>query len=141
MQNEYCVNELLDDLAAVAERWSANRKLERTSPAIRAALLMAAEEVLKAHPTSTQEVSEPYESKADLNYIGEKIHLIIKHEMALASHNANELALGFIRYEALRRLNPRQYAELERLNRTGNNFDGMVDRLIADEKFYNDLNV
>jgi hypothetical protein len=41
-----------------------------------------------------------------------------------------ELALGFARYEALRRLNPRQYSELHNRNIKGENFDGMVDALV-----------
>lgn len=41
-----------------------------------------------------------------------------------------ELALGFARYEALRRLNPRQYRELHDRNMFGENFDRMVDALV-----------
>ena len=41
-----------------------------------------------------------------------------------------ELALGFARYEALRRLNPRQYRELHDRNMKGEKFDGMVDALV-----------
>lgn len=41
-----------------------------------------------------------------------------------------ELALGFARYEALRRLNPRQYRELHDQNMNGENFDRIVDALV-----------
>ena len=41
-----------------------------------------------------------------------------------------ELALGFARYEVLRRLNPRQYRELHDRNMNGENFDRMVDALV-----------
>lgn len=37
-----------------------------------------------------------------------------------------ELALGWLRYEALRRLNPRQFAELHRRNLAGERFDDLV---------------
>ncbi len=40
------------------------------------------------------------------------------------------LALGYIRYEKLRLLNPRQYAELNRKTLTGEgHFDDLVDQL------------
>ena len=40
------------------------------------------------------------------------------------------LALGYIRYEKLRLLNPRQYAELSRKNLAGEGlFDDLVDEL------------
>jgi len=43
-----------------------------------------------------------------------------------------ELALGFLRYEALRKLGPRQYTELCRKNiREGKRFDDLVDELIT----------
>ncbi len=43
----------------------------------------------------------------------------------------NELVLGYLRYEALRKLSPRQYGELHKRNLKGENFDGMVDELIV----------
>jgi hypothetical protein len=43
-----------------------------------------------------------------------------------------ELALGYLRYEALRKLGPHKYAELCRKNiREGRRFDDMVDELIT----------
>ena len=52
---------------------------------------------------------------------------------AMDSHNSAELAIGFIRYEALRKLNARQFAELSARNRQGERFDDMVDGLITGE--------
>jgi hypothetical protein len=44
-------------------------------------------------------------------------------------NDADHLALGFLRYEALRKVNPAQFAELYRRNMHGDNFDRMVDVL------------
>lgn len=44
----------------------------------------------------------------------------------------DELARGFARYETLRRLNPKQFAELHARNLAGENFDQMVDSLVMD---------
>ena len=50
---------------------------------------------------------------------------------AVAARNALELALGHLRYEALRKLNPRQFAELNDRNLAGEFFDDMVDELVV----------
>ena len=42
------------------------------------------------------------------------------------------LALGCLRYEVLRTLNPHEYAELCRRNVAGENFDYMVDALVLE---------
>ena len=42
----------------------------------------------------------------------------------------NMTSIGALRYEALRKLNPRQYAELHKRNMDGENFDDMVDALM-----------
>ena len=42
-----------------------------------------------------------------------------------------ELALGYLRYETIRKLSPRQYTELHQRNLKGENFDGMVDELVV----------
>jgi hypothetical protein len=44
-------------------------------------------------------------------------------------NDADRLALGFLRYEALRKVTPAQFAELHRQNMRGENFDRMVDVL------------
>lgn len=41
-----------------------------------------------------------------------------------------ELALGHLRYEALRKLTPLQFAALHKRNLAGENFDEMVDVLV-----------
>ena len=43
----------------------------------------------------------------------------------------DELALGYLRYEALRKLNAREFADLLKRNRCCENFDCMVDKLIV----------
>ena len=43
-----------------------------------------------------------------------------------------ELALGFLRYEALRKLTPRKFSELHVRNLRGENFDEMVDKLVVE---------
>ena len=45
-----------------------------------------------------------------------------------------ELALVFLRYEALRKLNPRQFTELHKRNLAGEFFDEMVDKLVDAKK-------
>ena len=42
----------------------------------------------------------------------------------------NMTSIGALRYEVLRKLNPRQYAELYKRNMDGENFDDMVDALM-----------
>lgn len=44
-------------------------------------------------------------------------------------------ALGALRYEALRRLQPMMFTELHRRCVAGENFDGMIDQLILDPEF------
>lgn len=50
---------------------------------------------------------------------------------AIATRTPEELALGFLRYEALRKLNARQYGELIWLNLAGENFDGLIDEIVV----------
>lgn len=54
-----------------------------------------------------------------------------KEQIRIAIHgnSPTELAIGFLRFEALRQLNPRQFAELHARNQRGENFDSMVDEL------------
>jgi hypothetical protein len=49
----------------------------------------------------------------------------------MEQRDPKELALGFLRYEALRKLGPASYAELCRRNYYGKNFDEMIDELIT----------
>jgi hypothetical protein len=50
---------------------------------------------------------------------------------AMAERDPKELALGYLRYEELRKLGPASYAELCRRNYYGKNFDEMIDQLIT----------
>ncbi len=54
-------------------------------------------------------------------------------QQALATRQPAELALGWLRYEALRKLTPRQFGDLYRLNLRGRAFDELVDDLIKKE--------
>lgn len=51
-----------------------------------------------------------------------------------ANHTPEELALGYLRYETLRRLSPRAFGELHRRNLEGRFFDGLVDESLANTK-------
>ena len=54
-----------------------------------------------------------------------------KIELAIQSRDVAELALGYLRYEAVRRLNPRQFAVLCFSNvRLEARFDDLVDELV-----------
>lgn len=46
-----------------------------------------------------------------------------------------DLETGFRRYEAIRKLHPRAFAALHEANIRGRNFDAMVDRLVAGERW------
>lgn len=46
--------------------------------------------------------------------------------------SSDELTINHLRYQALRRLSPQQYAELHKRNLAGERFDDMVDELVAD---------
>lgn len=52
-------------------------------------------------------------------------------EGRIYSEPAQLLALGWLRYEALRRLNRRESDDLQARSIAGENFDDMVDDLIA----------
>lgn len=59
------------------------------------------------------------------------VNLDFQTTEALSSRNVIELARGFLRYEALRKLNPRQFMDLKLRNINGEIFDRMVDELVA----------
>ncbi len=51
---------------------------------------------------------------------------------AMTRHDPKELALGYLRYESLRKLGPARYSELCRKNiHEGRRFDDLVDELIT----------
>lgn len=59
----------------------------------------------------------------------------------MKEHVHGELAIGYTRYEALRKINPRQYRELHERNMNGENFDSMVDALVlANDKLRHGAN-
>lgn len=51
--------------------------------------------------------------------------------LAVANHTPEELALGYLRYEAVRRMNPRTFGELHRRNLSGSFFDDLVDEILS----------
>jgi len=51
-------------------------------------------------------------------------------DKALREHTAPELALGFLRYEALRALTTYEHAKLRERNFKGERFDDMIDELV-----------
>jgi len=53
----------------------------------------------------------------------------IKVNAVIADYTNEELALGFLRYEALRKVSPLRFYELHTRNLAGENFDNMVTRL------------
>jgi hypothetical protein len=55
-------------------------------------------------------------------------------EVTIATHSDEELALGYLRYERVRRMHPAAFAELYRLNLEGKGaFDELVDKDIRSE--------
>jgi hypothetical protein len=54
-----------------------------------------------------------------------------KMELAQIKKRPEELALGYLRYEALRKLNAGDFLALKFMEELGKNFDEMVDELIA----------
>ena len=52
---------------------------------------------------------------------------------ASMDHNVIELALGWLRYKAVRMLSPRKYVEMDdHCKEQGVRFDDMIDKLITD---------
>lgn len=58
-------------------------------------------------------------------------NLVCQHQ---TQNSRAELAIGHLRYEALRRLSPLQFTSLCRRNLAGERFDDMVDELVLDDK-------
>ena len=54
--------------------------------------------------------------------------------LCVANHTPAELALGWLRYEALRRVNPRVFAEMNRRNMAGEFFDDIVTEALLSWK-------
>jgi hypothetical protein len=75
--------------------------------------------------------AENYEEKETLmseDENREKLErLVVK---AMEDHFDRELALGFVRYERLRKMNPNQFAKLHEENMKGKPFDHLVDEAV-----------
>jgi hypothetical protein len=54
--------------------------------------------------------------------------------LCVANHTPEELALGWLRYEALRRVNPLIFAEMNRRNLAGEFFDDIVTEALLSWK-------
>lgn len=55
-------------------------------------------------------------------------------QLCIANHTPEELALGWLRYEALRRVSPRTFAEMNRRNLAGEFFDDIVTEALLSWK-------
>ena len=54
--------------------------------------------------------------------------------LLVANHKPEELALGYLRYEAVRKMSPRTFGELHKLNLSGKFFDSLVDEALQSWK-------
>jgi hypothetical protein len=54
--------------------------------------------------------------------------------LCIANHTPEELALGWLRYEALRRVTPRIFSEMNRRNLAGEFFDDIVTEALLSWK-------
>lgn len=76
----------------------------------------------------TSEIYEEKETLMNEDENREKLEkLIVK---AMEDNFDRELALGFVRYERLRKMNPNQFAELHEANMKGWPFDYLVDKAV-----------
>ena len=55
----------------------------------------------------------------------------VKGDGKASGKSTDELALGHLRYEAIRKVSPRYFTELHKRNINGENFDQMVDVLVV----------
>lgn len=58
--------------------------------------------------------------------------------LLVANHAPEELALGYLRYEAVRKMSPRTFGELHKLNLSGKFFDSLMDEALQSWKQPND---
>jgi hypothetical protein len=54
-------------------------------------------------------------------------------DKTLCEHTAPDLALGYLRYEALRCVNGNQWHALRERNMAGERFDDMIDELVKEK--------
>ena len=57
----------------------------------------------------------------------ENVNLNNKIKLAISNHTPEDLAIGYLRYEAVRRMNPRTFSEIWRQSLRGISFDDIVD--------------
>lgn len=57
----------------------------------------------------------------------------VKGDGNSSGKTVDELALGYLRYEAIRKVNTQYFAELFTRNLKGENFDKMVDDLVIQD--------
>jgi hypothetical protein len=62
------------------------------------------------------------------------VHLVVRN------HTPEELALGYLRYEAIRRMSPRTFREVWELNFSGRFFDDLVDEALKSWKWPQEQN-
>ena len=56
-------------------------------------------------------------------------------KLVVSNHKPEELALGYLRYEAIRRMSPRTFGEIHKLNLSGRIFDDLVDEALKSWKW------
>ena len=82
--------------------------------------------------TYTQKLFEQYAYSIDAIASEPVCHdpAIRKRLLTACANGLREAAIGHVRYEALRILNPREFSELSWRSIDGENFDSMVDELV-----------
>ena len=55
--------------------------------------------------------------------------------LVIANHTREELALGYMRYQIIRKFSPRHFGELHELNMSGRLFDELIDGELAKLEF------
>jgi len=63
-----------------------------------------------------------------------KVYLDLLVRVCAAKHTPEDLALGWLRYEALRRVDPHTFAEMHRRNLAGESFDDIVTEALLSWK-------
>lgn len=91
---------------------------------------------MKHHPSCRETDTELVWHCNQCGNIEQAEHGIIKNvvQRCLGDWTAPTLALGWLRYEALRKVSPAEYLALHNRNIAGEPFDGMVDKLISEAK-------
>jgi hypothetical protein len=56
-------------------------------------------------------------------------------EFTASSSNVKDMAIGWLRYECVRRMNPRQFGEICKRNLEGEDFDDLIDQALLEWPF------